>query len=405
MQFFLPPILQFSKHFRTETNMMKNNLPAFLAFSLLMGLLATGCKEEKVAPVIKPDINVIPAGQQTVPMYTEFVGQTLGISDVNIRSRLSGYIVSMHFKEGQTVQKGQLLYVIDDRNIQARVDAAEAQLAEAKTYMVRAKSDLDRVKPLTEMNALSKRELDAAVANYDASVAQVAVAEASVRNAKVDFTYTRIIAPITGIIGISKSLVGDFVSQGALSEPLNTISAIGAMRVRFPVTEAEFLRFRRRATSDSTEKVDWNKLPIELVLSDGSVYYETGRMDLANRQVDPETGSLLLQALFENKDGLLRPGQYVKVRFKTDEYKDAIMVPQAAVNQLQGVYQVFVVGDSSKLAARIVEPGIRVGSNWIISKGLKPGEKVAVIGNASINFKNPINPVTMNWNYDSTSRN
>ncbi len=388
-----------------ETNMMKNNLRIILAISTAMGMMSIGCKEEKVAPVVTPDVNVVVAGQQTVPVYSEFVGQTYGISDVNIRSKVDGYIMSMHFKEGQVVQKGQLLYVIDDRNIQARIDAAEARVAEAKTYMVKAKADLDRVEPLTQMNALSKRDLDAAIATYDATRNQVAAAEAGLRNTKIDLAYTRITAPITGIIGISRLLVGDFVSQGNLGEPLNTISAVGAVRVRFPVTESEFLRFRRRATSDSSDKVDWAKLPIELLLSDNSAYYETGRMDLANRQIDPETGSLLLQAVFENKEGLLRPGQYVKVRFKTDEFKDAIMVPQAAVNQIQSVFQVFVVGDSAKLAPRIVTTGARVGRNWIITSGLKPGEKVAVIGSASINPKNAVNPVNMNWNYDSTSRN
>lgn len=388
-----------------NTYMMKNNPLSFLSFSFLAAVMAIGCKEEKVAPVLIPDVNVVAAGQQTVPVYSEFVGQTLGISDVNIRSKVDGYIMSMHFKEGQVVQKGQLLYVIDDRNIQAKIDAAEARLAEAKTYLVKAKSDLDRVEPLTRMNALSKRDLDAAVATYNASQNQVDAAAAALRNTKIDLAYTRITAPITGIIGISRLLVGDFVSQGNLGEALNTISAVGAMRVRFPVTESEFLRFRRKATSDSTDKVDWAKLPIELLLSDNSAYYETGRMDLANRQIDPETGSLLLQAVFENKDGLLRPGQYVKVRFKTDEFKDAIMIPQQAVNQVQSVFQVFVMGDSSKLAPRIVTTGARVGRNWIITSGLKPGEKVAVIGSAAINPKKPVNPVMMNWNYDSTSRN
>jgi membrane fusion protein (multidrug efflux system) len=142
--------------------------------------------------------------------------------------------------------------------------------------------------------------------------------------------------------------------------------------------------------------------PVELILGDGSIYSEKGKIDLANRQVDPTTGSLLLQAVFKNEMNLLRPGQYVKVRFKTDEYKDAILLPQQAVSQLQGIYQVFVINDSSKLAPRVVKPGARVGSNWIVSDGLKAGEKVAVIGNASIDMKNAVKPMTMNWNYDST---
>ena len=373
---------------------------------LIVGLMFNSCKSDegaaKALPV--PDVNVVAAGKITVPVYTDYVGQTYGISDVNIRSRISGYVVSMHFKEGQTVQKGQLLYVVDDRNIQARIDAAEAQVAEARTYMVRAKADLDRVGPLTKMNALSQRDLDAAVAAYNASMAQVAVAEAGLRNAKVDLSFSRITSPITGTIGLSKVLVGDFVSQGALGEPLNTVSAIGEMRVRFPVSETEYLRFAKRGRDIGTGHAKLTEVPVELVLGDNSIFNEMGKIDLANRQIDPETGSLTLQAIFQNKERLLRPGLYVKVRFMSDEYKDAIMVPQNAVNQLQGVYQVFTIGDSSKLKPRVVVPGARVGSNWIIKEGLAEGEKVAVIGNANINPKNPVKPIPFTWNYDSTSR-
>ncbi len=374
--------------------------------ALVSAVVFSGCKDEKTAaaPMI-PDVNVVEAGQMTVPVYSDYVGETYGISDVNIRSRLSGYVVSMHFKEGQTVQKGQLLYVVDDRNIQANIDAAEARLAEAKTYMVRAKADLDRVEPLTRMNALSQRDLDAAVATYNATRAQVSAAEAALRNAKIDLGFTRITSPITGVIGLSKVLVGDFVTQGAMGEPLNTVSAIGEMRVRFPIAEAEYLRFVKKAREVGKTGASIASVPVKLVLGDNTEFSETGRIDLANRQIDPETGSLTLQAVFKNDDRLLRPGQYVKVRFQTEEYKDAIMVPQSAVNQLQSIYQVFVLGDSSKLQPRVIKPGARVGSNWIVESGLQAGEKVAIVGSAAINPKFPVKPVAMNWNYDSTSRN
>lgn len=385
---------------------MSNSHFSLLPFAFVSAMLFVGCKEEtKAPPAMVPDVNVIAVGKQTIPVFTDYVGQTYGISDVNIRTRLSGYIVSMHFKEGQTVQKGQLLYVVDDRNIQARIDAADAQLAEAKTYMVRAKADLDRVEPLANMNALSKRDLDAAVASYNASKAQVSAAEAALRNTKIDLSFTRITAPISGIIGISKYLVGDFVNQGGMGEPLNTISAIGEMRVRFPVSEADYLRFAKKAREKGKQPGNLAAVPVKLLLGDNSEYSETGRIDLANRQIDPETGSLTLQAVFKNEDRLLRPGQYVKVRFQTEEYKDALLVPQGAVNQLQSIYQVFIVNDSSKLEPRVVVPGARVGSNWIIQQGLKEGEKVAIVGNVSLNPRNPINPVLKSWNYDSTSRN
>lgn len=365
-----------------------------------------GCKEEKAPPPPPvPLVNVVAVGKMTVPVYSDYVGQTYGISDVNIRSRVAGYITSMHYKEGQTVQKGQLLYVIDDRTIQTRIDAAEAQLAEARTYLVRAKADLDRVEPLAQMNALSKRDLDASVATYKATQAQVEAAEAALRNAKIDLSFTRITSPITGVIGLSKFMVGDFINSGAMGEPLNTVSAIGEMRVRFPISEADYLRFVKRSREEGKNpQIVAATVPVSLVLGDNTIFDETGRIDLANRQIDPTTGSLTLQAVFKNENRILRPGQYVKVRFKTDEFKDAIMVPQSAVNQLQSIYQVFIVNDSSKLVPRVVVPGARVGSNWIISSGVKKGERVAVIGNATINPKNPVNPVVANWNYDSTSR-
>lgn len=376
-----------------------------MAAPLLLGCFLHGCKEEKAAPPPPvPNVNVVMVGKMTVPVFTDYVGQTYGISDVSIRTRISGYIMSMHYKEGQTVQKGQLLYVVDDRSIQTRIDAAEAQLAEARTYLVKARADLDRVEPLANMNALSKRELDAAVATYHATQAQVSAAEAALRNAKIELGFTRVTSPITGVIGISKFMVGDFVQAGGMGEPLNTVSAIGEMRVRFPISEGDYLRFFKRSREAGKSSVGVSAVPVKLVLGDNSLYDETGRIDLANRQIDPETGSLTLQAVFKNENKLLRPGQYVKVRFQTEEYKDALMVPQAAVNQMQSLYQVFKVNDSNRLAPKVVTPGARVGSNWIITSGLVEGEKIAVIGNAGINPKNAVNPVIVSWNYDSTSK-
>lgn len=383
---------------------MSINLRSIFPTIVYAAILSIGCKEEKAPPPPPaPDVNVVPVGKLTVPIFSDYVGETYGISDVSIRTRVSGYIMSMHYKEGQTVQKGQLLYVVDDRSIQTRIDAAEAQLAEARTYMVRAKADLDRVEPLANMNALSKRELDAAVATYNATKAQVSAAEAALRNANIELGFTRVTSPITGVIGLSKFLVGDFVQAGGMGEPLNTVSAIGEMRVRFPISEGDYLRFVKRSREEGKSPQAAVSMPVMLVLGDNSMYDETGRIDLANRQIDPQTGSLTLQAVFKNENRLLRPGQYVKVRFKTDEYKDALMVPQGAVNQLQSIYQVFVVNDSSKLVPRVIVPGARVGSNWIITSGVAEGEKVAIIGNAMINPKNAVNPISVTWNYDSTS--
>jgi membrane fusion protein (multidrug efflux system) len=174
--------------------------------------------------------------------------------------------------------------------------------------------------------------------------------------------------------------------------------------VRFPISENDYLRFSEKVRANPNEKLFANR-PVQLKLSDGSIYPETGKFDLANRQIDPATGSMIIQAIFANSQRILRPGQYVRVRFETDEFKDATLVPQQAVNQLQNIYQVFLLGDSDKLKPKVVKVGNRVGSNWIISDGVVPGDKVAIIGSVSINPKLPVKPVMMPWNYDSTSKN
>jgi len=306
-------------------------------------------------------------------------------------------------KEGDFVKKGQLLFSIDDQEIRNKIDAATAQLARANSQKSNMQSDLNRVEPLVKMNALSQRDLDAAIAANNSAKAEVDAAQAALANARVEQSYTQIKAPISGIIGINNYQVGDYVSPNVIGSNLNTISAVGEMRVRFPISESEYLRFVRRARSDTSSVKTISKVPVKLILGDGTEFNETGRIDLANREIDPQTGSLLIQAIFSNKQNVLRPGQYVKVRFQTDLYNDAVLVPQQAVSQLQSIYQVFVLNDSSKVTPRIVKVGSRVGSNWIIQEGIKPGEKLAIIGSAAINPKIPVKPVMMNWNYDSTS--
>jgi membrane fusion protein (multidrug efflux system) len=379
-------------------------LSVFLASSLFL----VHCKEKKVENAMPiPEVNMIQASLQTVPIYAEFVGETLGEKDIEIQARVDGWVTAIHFKEGDMVKKGQLLYVIDDQPVRTRIDAAAGQVAQANTMVVKAKADLDRVRPLTEMNALAKRELDAAVANYEAARAQMQIANAAYNNAKIELSYTRITAPISGIIGISRVQEGDYVGKGMAStnSALNTISATGGMRVRFNVTEAQYLQYlKRKQQTDSLAELQKN-YPVQLILSDGSLYTETGQVDLTNRQIDPQTGSLIVQAIFTNRNGLLRPGQYVKVKLQTGMLKDVVVVPQQAVNQMQNLYQVFTINDSNRIQPKIVQVGVRTGSNWVISQGLEAGQKIAVIGNAMIKPGSVINPVPMQWNYDSTARN
>ena len=376
---------------------MKTNLIVLFFFSLFF----VSCKNEhKNAAEVVPEVTVVEAGQKTIPLYVEYVGQTYGQSDVEIKPRSEGWVQGIHFKEGSVVSKGQLLYTIQDDELRDRVQAAQAQVAEANILQVKAKSDLDRVVPLVEMNALSKRDLDAAQATYDAQKQAVVAANAALNNARVQLGYSKITAPLSGFIGISKVQVGDYVSKGIGQAPINTISAVGAMRVRFGITENDYIKFKAKADAKALRSLD-----VQFILNDGTVFPETGKLDFANREIDPTTGSLLVQAIVENKSRLLRPGQYVKVRFQTEEIPNAILVPQEAVNQMQSIFMAFVVDDSSRLKPTPVKTGARVGSNWVITEGLKPGDKVALVGNALIKPGTVVKPVMKQYSYDSTSVN
>ncbi|MFN3795011.1 MAG: efflux RND transporter periplasmic adaptor subunit [Chitinophagaceae bacterium] len=370
---------------------------------LLLIAAFQACTSDKKDPKAVPsfDVNVVPVGTKTVPVFKEYVGQTYGKSDVSIQSRVDGWITGIHFKEGDYVKQGQLLYTIDDQPIQNKIEAASARLAQANTQLVRTKADLDRVQPLADMNALSKRDLDAAKAAYNAAKEEVNIAQASLQNSKLELSYTRITAPISGIIGLSKMQVGDYVGKLG-SAPLNTVSSTDRVRVRFSVSETEFLTYLKAVSEKKSGELSPN-MPVSLLLSDGTVYDEPGSIDLANREIDPQTGSIIVQALFSNTKAILRPGQYVKLKVKTGEYADALLVPQQAVNQLQNIYQVFVLNDSSKLTPTIIQVGERVGSNWIIKSGITAQTKVAVIGSAVIKPNTPVKPVMMRWSYDSTS--
>ena len=366
---------------------------------LLSASIYFSCGDAKTEiSAVVPEVNVVQVGQKDVTVYTEYVGQAYGQSDIEIKPRVEGWIQSMHFKEGAPVTAGQLLYIIQDDELRDREQAAQADLAQANIILVRNKADLDRVKPLAEMNALSKRDLDAAQASYDAQLQVIEAAKAALRNAQTQLSYSRVIAPISGIIGASKVQVGDYVRKSLGEQStMNTISALGEIRVRFAVTESDYIKFRQEKTAD-----ELRSLPVEFVLNDGTVFPEKGKLDFANREIDPTTGSLLVQAVVPNRTGLLRPGQYVKVRFKSFEIPKATVVPQEAINQMQNVYMAFVVNDSNKINPKPVQVGIRTGGNWVVTKGLVPGDKVALVGNALIKPGTMVKPVPKPYSYDST---
>jgi len=372
----------------------------FICSVLLGSFVLVSCKDKKTEVGTEvPEVNVVVVGQKTLPIYVTYVGQTYGESDIEIKPRVEGWVQSVNFKEGSVVQQGQLLYVIQDDELRDREQAAQADLAQANVILAKNKADLDRVKPLAEMNALSKRDLDAAQANYDAQLQAIEAAKAALNNARTQLSYTRITSPISGIIGISKVQVGDYVRKSIGEQSsLATVSALGEIRVRFPITESDYMKFKQQMTRDQLKNLE-----VDFVLNDGTVFPEKGKLDFANRQVDPTTGSLLVQAVVANKTKLLRPGQFVKVRFKSEEIPNAVVVPQEAINQMQNVYMAFIINDSNKISPKPVQAGMRVGSNWVINDGLKAGDKVALVGNALLKPGMVVKPIIKPYSYDSTS--
>lgn len=369
------------------------NLRRIVVFLLLVFTIA-GCSKKKETVAVAPiKVNVATAVVQDVPLYEEFVAQTFGLSDVDIRTRVEGWVTSVNFKEGSAVKKGDLLYIIDDVQYQTDVDHEASQLARSKTELVRAQNDLSRVRPLTELNALSKKDLDNAVASYEAAQAQVKASEASLQNAKIELGYTRVHAPFDGIVGISNVRVGDYVSRAGTTSVLATISSINGVRVRFQISEREYLRIARL----TKEELASARKNVQLILADDSIYPHTGQVNFGDREIDPKTGTLTIEAVFPNPDGLLRPGLFVKTRVLLSTYPQAVLVPQRAVLQLQSLSQVFIVTDSSTLKATIVETGAKVGDAYIITKGLKAGDKVAVVGTASLTPNSKIEQVEMKW--------
>lgn len=369
---------------------------------LLLILSAAGCgKKSEMGALPAVKVNVVTAIENDVPLFEDFVAQVYGEADVDIRSRVEGWITSMNFKEGSAVKKGDLLYIIDDVQYQTRVDREASDLAKAKTEMVRAQNELNRVKPLTELNALSKKDLDNATASSEAAQAQVKATEASLENAKIELGYTRVHAPFDGVVGISNLRVGDYVSRAGNSSKLTTISSIGKVRVRFQISEREYLRIAKM----TKEELSSARKNVQLLLADGSLYGEKGEVNFADRQIDPKTGTLTIEATFANPAGLLRPGLFVKTRLLLSTYANAVMVPQRSVFQLQSLSQVFTISDSSTLKVSIVETGPKVGDAWIITKGLKAGDKVAVIGTAALTPNSKIEAVDMKWPDDAQKKN
>jgi membrane fusion protein (multidrug efflux system) len=341
-----------------------------IGFSML---LFAGCGQQKEPPAPPPTVEVTQVIQKDVPVYFEWVGSADGYINAAIRAQVQGYLVKQNYLEGDVVKKGQVLFEIDPRPFQAALDQAKADLAQSEARWWTAKANLGRIRPLAKENAVSQKDLDDAIGNEQSTAATVQANKAAVEKAQLNLEFTKITSLINGIAGIAKAQIGDLVGPGSIDE-LTTVSTVDPIKVYINISEQEYLH------ASEVKDVDMEKVALDLILTDGTTYPHKGKFFLADRQVDVKTGTLKVGCIFRNPKNLIRPGQFTKVRALLGTRENALLVPQRAVSELQGSYQVAVVGQDNKVDIRPVKTAERVGILWVILEGLKPGERVIAEG-------------------------
>jgi RND family efflux transporter MFP subunit len=401
--------------------------------------LIVGRTKKPIASALAPlQVDVVQVQQQDVPLYSEWIGTTDGMVNADIRAQVSGYLLRKAYTEGAFVKQGQLLFEIDPRPLQAvlnqangdlakaesqvqqavtQLDQAEAQLAQAQSQLMQAEAnqrktqlDVNKYGPLLEQKAVTQQDFDNAYQANEAAKAQVDVAksqikaaaaavgtakaaivaakaqvqssQAAVKTAELNLGFTKIVSPIDGIVGIALAQVGDLVNP--TSGILTTVSTVDPIRVYFTVSEQEYLAYVNRNPNPAERAAAQEQLELQLFLADGSTYPHSGKFYIADRQVDPKTGAIRIAGVFANPENTLRPGQYGRVRAATSTQSGALLVPQRAVSQLQGMYRIAVVGSDNKVTMRTVTPGPTVGQMWVIQNGLKAGETIMVDGTQKV---------------------
>ncbi len=343
-------------------------------------LLVSSCRKEQTAVPPAPEVEVIQVIRKDIPLTGEWVGTTDGLVNAAIRAQVTGYLIRQDYNEGDLIKKGQVLFEIDPRPFKAALNQTEGTLAQMEALYENTRANLARVKPLVAQNALSKKDLDDAVASESSARAQVITARAAVENARLNLGFTKITSPIDGMAGLARAQVGDLVGPTAQGGELTTVSTISPIKVYYNINEQAFTRLMGKVKSEAAALEAIKSLRRQIILSDGSLYPHLGEFYAIDRQVDVRTGTIRVAALFPNPAYQLRPGQFVKVRVLTETRKGALLVPQRAVMELQDGYQVAVVGNDDRVEMRPVKPGERVGNLWIIEEGLKPGERVVAEG-------------------------
>jgi membrane fusion protein, multidrug efflux system len=369
---------------------MNGIYPRVVAFTFITGLLLTGCgKKEEAAPPTPPVVLVLDAQEADVPIFTEAIATLDGSTNSQIHSQVSGYLIKQAYQEGSVVNPGDLLFEIDPKPFQADLDKAKAALANAQAQELRTKQDLDRYAALVKTGAVSQQEYQTQVQNNLSAQADVDSAQASVTTAQINLGYTKITAPITGVAGRAIPGVGDLISP---SVTMTTISTVNPIQADFTVSEQFYLTYADRIAKASLVPMQDRPENIDLILADGTVYPKKGRFFYVNRQIQTGTGAITAYALFPNPDRVLRPGQYVKVRGSMQQVNNAVLIPQRCVTQLQGINQVMVVKPDNTVEVRNVTLGDRAGSDWMITSGLKAGERVIVEGIQKVQDGSTVTP-------------
>ena len=354
-------------------------LLVFCAFSLTCALLLNGCTSGASAPSPPPapTVEFVSVIQQDVPIYSEWVATLDGYVNAQIQPRVAGYIIRQNYKEGSVVRKGEVLFEIDPRPFKAALDQAKAQLAQAEAQLGKAGLDVQRDTPLAQARAIAQSQLDTEIQAKLGAQALVLAAKANVEQAGLNMEFTKVTSLISGIAGIAQVQIGGLVGPSSV---LTSVSQVDPIKAYFTVSEQDFTDFHRRFPTQQSIEEQRRRIPLQLLLADGSVYEHPGTIYFADREVNPATGAIRIAGVFANPNNLLRPGGYGRVRASAKTQNGAMLVPQRAVIELQGSHQVAVVGNDNKVSIRPVTVGERVGKMWIVTGGLKAGEHVVVEG-------------------------
>ena len=346
--------------------------PQFLCLSLLLLCTLSGCASEEAKPAPPPPgVTVTPVVRKDVDIQQEWVGNTLGNNDADIRPKVDGFLLTQLYSEGSYVIKGQPMFQLDQRQTQAAVQQAQGKLERARAGLAQAQIDVKRYTPLVAQRAVSQAELDKATSTERAATAEADADQAALDNANLNLGWTTVTSPISGIAGISKVGVGDLMTPSTV---MTTISNVNPIYVDFSIAEQDYMRFTREKSGQTAGR------SLQLILGDGTLFPQRGRALLVNREVDSRTGTIQVRAEFANPGNVLRPGQYARIRAVTDVRKDALLIPQQAVSELQGIYQVGVVGSDNKATIKTVTLGPQSGDMWVVNSGLEAGENVIVDG-------------------------